>query len=159
MTHMLIAVALAVPRPAGQPPLPGPKMTVKLVVNGPGLRRNVEITDREAIKANVFGGEFMTTPAEEPDRSWPRYRVAFHVNSRERGVHLAYAVVYVRNPKTGEGYVYLPGRGEGDYGLNISTIIRDGTASPGAQPARDGQWQHADADWSRALNAHLPRPA
>ena len=67
-------------------------MTVKLVVNGPGLRDNVEITDRAAIAANVFGGEFMTTHAEEPDKTWPRYRVAFHINSRERGVHLAYVV-------------------------------------------------------------------
>lgn len=157
MTRMLIAVALAVQLPAGQAPRPGPKMTVKLVVNGPGLRHNVEITDREAIKANVFGGEFMTTHADEPDKAWPRYRVAFHIYSRERGVRLGYAVSYVRNPKTGEGFVYLPGPGEADYRLNISTIMRDGTESPGAQPARDGQWQHANADWAAAVNAHLPR--
>jgi hypothetical protein len=55
--------------------------------------------------------------------------------------------------------VYLPGPGEADYRLNIGTIIRDGSASPGEQPARDGHWQHADASWSAALNAHLPRPA
>lgn len=157
MTRVLIALALAAQIASGQTPLPGPKMTVKLVISGPGLRDNYEITDREAIKANVFGGEFMTAHAEAPDKAWPRFRVAFHINSHERGVHLAYAVIYVRNPKTGEGFVYLPGRGEADYRLNISTIMRDGTASPGAQPARDGQWQHADAAWSKALNGHLPR--
>ena len=92
----------------------------------------------------------MTTHADEPDKAWPRYRVAFHIYSGERGVRLGYAVSYVRNPKTGEGFVYLPGPGEADYRLNLSTIMRDGTESPGAQPARDGQWQHADADWTRA---------
>jgi hypothetical protein len=136
-----------------------PKQTVKLVINGPGLRNDVEITDRAAIAANVFGGEFMTMQAEEPDKAWPRYRVAFHIYSRERGVRLGYVVYYVRNPKTGEGFVYLPGRGEPDYGLNISTIIRDGEDSPGLQPARDGQWQRAEENWSVALNAHLPKAA
>jgi hypothetical protein len=153
LTAVVVAGALA-----AQTPVYVPKQTVKLVINGPGLRDNVEITDRPAIAANVFGGEFMTTHADEPDKGWPRYRVAFHIYGRERGVHLGYAVYYVSNPKTGEGFVYLPGRGEADYRLNISTIIRDGTESPGAQPARDGQWQRADPDWSRALNAHLPRP-
>src|SRR5258705_391588 len=123
MTTILVALALATQLPAGQTPLPGYKMTVKLVVNGPGLRDDVELTDRAAIAANVFGGNFMTEHADEPDKAWPRYRIAFHINSRERGVHLAYAVIYVRDPKTGQGFVYLPGRGEPDYRLNISTII------------------------------------
>jgi len=83
--------------------------------------------------------------------------VGFYVFSLERGVTERYAVTYVRDLVTGEGFVYLPGRGEPDYRLNIGTIMRDGSASPGAQPARDGQWQHADAGWSAALNAHLPR--
>ena len=158
MIRILLAFAVVAGLGA-QAPAYLPKQTVKLVINGPGLRDNVDITDRASIAANVFGGEFMTTHADEPDKAWPRYRVAFHIYGRERGVHLGYAVTYVRNPKTGEGFVYLPGRGEPDYGLNISTIMRDGTDSPGAQPARDGQWQHADADWSKALNAHLPRVA
>ena len=141
-----------------QAPERGPKETVKLVVNGPGLRDNVEITDRTAIAGNVFAGNFMTTTATEPDKAWPRYRVAFYINSRERGVFLGYAVTYVRNPKTGEGFVYLPGKGETDYRLNIGTIMRDGTASPGEQAARDGAWQCAEAAWSLTLNAYLPRP-
>jgi hypothetical protein len=100
----------------------------------------------------------MTAPSE-PDKAWPRYRVQFYVFSHERGVTLRYAVTYVRSPKTGEGFVYLPGRGEPDYRLNIGTIMRDGSASAGVHPARDGQWQHAEASWSAALNAHLPREA
>jgi hypothetical protein len=156
MSGILVALALVVAL-GPQAPLPGFKMTVKLVVNGPGLRNDVEITDPPAIAANVYGGNFMTTTATEPDKTWPRYRVAFYINTRERGVVLAYAVSYVRSPKTGEGFVYLPGRGEADYGLNISTVIRDGGSSPGLQLARDGAWQHVDAAWGAAINAYLPR--
>ena len=157
MIRILFALALAVQLPAGRTPLPGPKMTVKLVVNGPGLRDNVEITDPPAIAANIYGGNFMTTATTEPDKTWPRYRIVFYLNKGGRGVVAAYAVVYVRNPKTGEGFVYLPGRGDADYRLNISSIIRDGSASPGLQPARDGQWQCAETSWSAAVNAQLPR--
>jgi hypothetical protein len=158
MTRIFIAFALAASL-GGQAPEYRPKETVKLVLNGPGLRDNVEITDRAAIAGNVYAGNFMTTQSEEPNQAWPRYRVEFYVFSLERGVTLRYAVVYVRDSKTGAGFVYLPGRGEPDYRLNIGTIIRDGSESPGLQPARDGQWQHAAGDWSAALNAHLPRPA
>jgi hypothetical protein len=157
ISKLLVAFVAAIAL-VPQAPARGPKETVKLVVNGPGLRDNVEITDPAAIAGNVFAGNFMTTTASEPDKTWPRYRVAFYINSRERGVFLGYAVTYVRNPKIGEGFVYLPGPGETDYRLNIGTIMRDGTESPGIQPARDGAWQHAEAAWSLALNAYLPRP-
>ena len=90
MIRTLIAVTLAGALGA-QAPVYLPKQTVKLVLNGPGLRDNVEVTDRAAIAANVFSGEFMTTHADEPDTVWPRYRVEFYIYSRERGVHLAYA--------------------------------------------------------------------
>ena len=162
MARTLVALVIAVvlgpqpPRPVSDPAHPGPKMTVKLVVTGPRLERELTITDPAAIKANVFGGNFMTTFADPPDASWPRYRVAFHIDTLERRIVLAYAVQFARNPRTGEGFVYLPGRGDTDDGLNISTVRRDGSDSPGAQPARDGHWHHATADWSAALNARLP---
>lgn len=157
MTRTLAALTL-VAAIGTQAPARGPKETVKLVVNGPGLRNDVEITDPAAIAGNVFAGNFMTTTATEPDKVWPRYRVAFYLNKNQRGVVVAYAVSYVRNPKSGEGFVYLPGHGEVDYGLNISTIMRDGTESPGVQPARDGAWRYGDVTWSAAVNAYLPRP-
>jgi hypothetical protein len=156
MTRVLYALSIAVGLIA-QPPAYRPKDTVKLVVSGPGLRDNLEITDSAAIAANVYAGNFMTTHAEAPDPRWPGYRVAFHVFSVDRGVTERYAVTYVPNPATGDALVYLPGRGEPDYRLNIGTIMRDGSASPGMQPARDGQWQHAEPAWAAALNARLPR--
>ena len=156
MTRLLLACALASGLSA-QPPAYRPKETVKLVLNGPGLRDNVEVTDRAAIAGNVYAGNFMTMRSEEPDLTWPRYRVAFYVFSFERGVTERYAITYARNLATGDGFVYLPGRGEADYRLNIGTILRDGSGSPGMQDARDGQWQHAEPAWAAALNAHLPR--
>jgi hypothetical protein len=148
-TLFALALVLAV---QGQPRVPGFKETVKLVVSGPGIAKPIESTDPDAIAANVFGGNFLTTIVDAPDPYWPRYRVAFHINSRERGVFLAYVVLYVWNPLAREGFVYLPGRGDADYRLNSGTIIRDGSDSPGQQPARDGYWHHATADWSRAVN-------
>lgn len=156
MSRILVAFAIAAGLGA-QAPARGPKETVKLVVNGPGLRKDVEITDAAAIAGNVFAGNFMTTTAPEPDKAWPRYRVAFYLNKNRRGIVEVYAVSYVRDPQTGQGFVYLPGHGEADSGLNASTIMRDGTGSPGAQPARDGAWQHAASAWSAAINAQLPR--
>ena len=50
MIRTLIAVTLAGALGA-QAPVYLPKQTVKLVLNGPGLRDNVEVTDRAAIAA------------------------------------------------------------------------------------------------------------
>jgi hypothetical protein len=124
-----------------------PKETVKLTISGPGLPQSIEVTDPFALAlASVFSGEFIGTPATEPDPSWPRYAVAFDVQTLDR-VKMAYVVSYSRSRWTGEGFIYLPGRGENWYRLNISTIIRDG---------QDGRWHHAPAAWSHAINAHLP---
>ena len=51
------------------------------------------------------------------------------------------------NPITNEGFVYLPGRGEEWYPLNVSTIFHDG---------QNGKWHHALANWSKAIVAALP---
>jgi hypothetical protein len=124
-----------------------PKETVKLTISGPGLSQSLEVTDPPVLAlSNVFSGAFISTPATEPDAAWPRYAVAFDIQTLEQ-VRLAYVVSYSRNRWTGEGFVYLPGRGEDWYRLNVSTILRDG---------QDGKWHHASEAWSRAIDAHLP---
>ena len=59
-----------------------------------------------------------------------------------------YVVSYVRDPQSGSGFVYLPGRGEEGWAMNVRTILRDG---------QDGRWHHADREWSDALARALAR--
>ena len=60
---------------------------------------------------------------------------------------MLYSVTYVKNPTTGEGFIYLPGRGEEGWRRNVMTILRDG---------QDGKWHRAAGDWSRAISSQLP---
>ena len=58
-----------------------------------------------------------------------------------------YVVTFVHDPKSGRGFVYLPGRGEDGWKMNVSTILREG---------QDGHWHHAEREWSYAIAAVLP---
>src|SRR5262245_5460084 len=121
-------------------------VTRRLVVSGSTLVDPIEITDPAAL-ANVWGGEFIAAPTSEPDRMWPRYEVAFYVQPpRTDGVRMMYVVRYVRDSKAGAGFVYLPGRGEHWYRLNVSTILR----------GSEGEWHRATPSWSKAVNGRLP---
>jgi hypothetical protein len=46
----------------------------------------------------------------------------------------------------GNGYVYLPGRGEPWYGQNVSIILRNG---------QDGFWHPASAGWNAVMRTAL----
>jgi len=125
--------------------------TVKLTVTGPALSQPLDITDsRVLMSSQVFAGAFLSGGSSAPDASLPRYRVSFHVELPKwmnAGVQVKYVVLYVKDSRTGRGFVYLPGRGEDGYWLNVGTIMRDG---------QDGRWHSAGSEWASALNAHLP---
>jgi hypothetical protein len=128
-------------------PVAAKGVTRCLVVTGPGLPAPINITDPAAL-GNVWGGEFLAAPTLEPDQAWPRYVVEFHVQPpRTDAVRKMYVIQYVRDPKSGAGFVYLPGRGDERYRLNVGTFER---------PAQDGKWHLAAATWSQAINARLP---
>lgn len=130
----------------GSVPAVGIKETANLVVSGPGLRGEITITDPAATAANVFSGNFIGAPSNEPDKTWPRFAVSFYVNTRERGVAMLYAVRYVPEVRTGGGFVYIPVRGDPEYDRNIGTIMR----------REEGGWHRAPPAWARALNARIP---
>ena len=125
--------------------------TVKLTVTGPTLSQPLDITDsRVLMSSHVFGGTFLAGRSIAPDASLPRYKVSFHVELPKwmnAGVQVKYAVLYAKDSKTGRGFIYLPGRGEDGYRLNVGTIIRDG---------QDGMWHSAASEWAAALNTYLP---
>lgn len=127
--------------------------TVQLVITGGALARPIAVTDASTLSdSNVFGGTFLESIADPNtiDPAWPKYVVSFFVELpawMNQGVQKKYVVYYARHPKTGEGFVYLPAPGEEWYGLNVSTILRDGL---------EGNWLHASKGWAKALNTHLP---
>ena len=121
--------------------------TTRLIISGPGLSRPVETTDPKSL-ANVWAGRFIAEPAPEPDPALPRYLVTFYVQAPRETPHAMYVVTYVRDPQSGSGFVYLPGRGEEGWAMNVRTILRDG---------QDGRWHHADREWSDALARALAR--
>ena len=127
--------------------------TVQLVITGGGLATPITVTDANSLSdSNVFGGTFLGSIANPNsiDPTWPKYVVSFFVELPawiHQGVQKKYVVYYARHPQTGEGFVYLPAPGEEWYGLNVSTILRDGL---------EGNWLHASKVWAKALNTHLP---
>ncbi len=74
-------------------------------------------------------------PTVEPPKALPRYEISFHANRPNE--RLVYAVSYAFDDVTGEGYVYLPGKREENYELNMHTIIR----------RVEGKWFHSWAKW------------
>jgi hypothetical protein len=142
----VLVVAMSIVRPAHAK---GP--TVLLTVTGPTLSRALEITDSRLLaSSSVYAGSFLNGNCGKPDSSLPRYQVFFHVELPKwmnAGVQVKYVVVYAADPRTGEGFIYLPGRGDDGYGLNARTILRDG---------HDGRWHRASRQWAAVLNAYLP---
>ncbi len=126
--------------------------TVKLTLMGPGLARAIEITDAGLLaQSNVWGGAFIgETVAAAPAVNGPLYTVAFDVLLPEwmrAGVQTRYTVSVARDARTGALWLYLPGRGEPGYALNVRTMLRD---------TQDGHWHRPPAAWAAALAKYLP---
>ena len=83
-----------------------------------------------------------------------RYEISFYVTRQTAGVspvadapaeELAYVVLYENDPSTEQGYVYLPGRADEHFRLNVRTILR----------GVEGQWLRANRAWQSAMT-NLP---
>jgi hypothetical protein len=121
--------------------------TVRLAISGPGLAESLIVTDPVALKATVYGGEFMEQqqgPVPEPPRSLPRYKVQFYVAPPRSEVRVMYEVDYVWDDAVGRALIYLPGSR-----LNQSTILRSG----------EGKWFYAASGWGAALHTAIQRAA
>ena len=117
--------------------------TVKLTLTGPGLARAIEITDRGLLdRSNVWEGAFIgDATAAAPAVNGPTYTVTFDVKLPEwqrAGVKTMYTVSVARDARTGGLWLYLPGRGEPGYALNVGTMLRD---------TQDGHWHRPPAAW------------
>lgn len=133
----------------------GNAVTVRLDITGGRLKQPLVVREQAILDlSGVYQGTFLGPVTDAVQPSWSRYAVTFVVEPQiftpalPPGTQRTYVAHYVRNPETGEGFVYLPGRGEDGYRTNIGMIIRDGD---------DGQWHHAFPTWAELLNSYLPR--
>ena len=133
----------------------GNAVTVRLDIAGPALSNPIQVTNRDLLDlSNVYAGQFIGLPANRVDADWPRYVVTLVVESRTAlptlaltGIQKRYVMHYALDRQSGEGFVYLPGRGEDGYRENIGIMIREN---------QDGRWHHASETWAALLNSHLP---
>jgi hypothetical protein len=115
--------------------------TVKIIISGGGLTSAIEVTDQQILDiSNVWSGQFLDRSrgrAKEPPRGLQRYEVSFYVKW-DNEIRKKYVLYYYPGPSTEPGYIYLPGRGETWYSLNVGAIIRN---------EQDGKWNYASAAW------------
>lgn len=74
-------------------------------------------------------------PMADPPKGLPRYEVSFYAKMPNE--RLVYVVFYEYDPATEHGYVYLPGRTDESYWLNMGTIAR----------GVEGKWFRAWSAW------------
>lgn len=125
------------------------KSTTKITVSAPNLEQPIEITDTGVLAlSHVFAGNFIGSPAPTPRVELTRYTLTFDIQTLTGVKEAAYVVQYCVDDTTGEGFVYLPGRGEPLHRGNMSTILRQG---------QDGYWHRASDEWSVVISSYLRR--
>ena len=126
----------------------------KITIEGADLKTPIEIIDFRDLKGVGYSpwsgpgvsvnGKAQTEgfivddwsqPVTERPKGLQRYKVSFYAKFPDE--KLVYVVLYEYDPATGRGYIYLPGRGDEWYGLNMGTIAR----------GVEGHWYRAQAAW------------
>ena len=126
----------------------------KITIEGADLKTPIEIIDFRDFKGVDYSpwsgpgvsvnGKAQTEgfiidnwsqPVTDRLKGLQRYKVSFYAKFPDE--KLVYVVLYEYDPATGRGYIYLPGRGDEWYGLNMGTIAR----------GLEGHWYRAQAAW------------
>lgn len=130
--------------------------TTKIVIEGASLAKPVEITDRSSLaNFNVWTGpgtsssqagfnpsapSFIIDWSQGPVAGVPqvleKYQISFYSDELSKG-RLIYVVYYAVNPGAEQGFVYLPGKSDKWWGLNVGSIVR----------GVEGKWFHAWSTW------------
>lgn len=126
--------------------------TTKIVIEGPDLSRPMEITDRKILaNFNVWAGpgtvfhptgdppsfiiDWPQGPAPEIPNALQKYQVSFYLEElSERPIYVVY---YAVAGSSEPGYVYLPGKSDEWWELNVGSIVR----------GVEGRWFHAWSTW------------
>jgi hypothetical protein len=101
---------------------------------GPGTSSN----EPKSLIVDWFRG-----PVSAPPQGLQRDRIDFYVKIPDEG--LMYVVWYEYDALRQQGYVYLPGRGEDWYLLDVSTIIH----------GVEGEWFHSSTEWDKIAGSLL----
>jgi hypothetical protein len=136
-----IALLISIPAAAKAP-------TAMIVLTGPGIDEPIELTHRDAISVNVWGGNFLdkqTGVVAAPAAELPRYTVQFHVQLKDE-VRPMYVVYYVWDETAGRALLQVPDVSDKWYALNVSTISR----------CCHGKWFYASKAWGETIHAALP---
>jgi hypothetical protein len=125
----------------------------KISIKGPDLKNPIEITDsNELTQFDLWCGpgtswtgtsprrndKFIvdwSQPVTERPKALRRYEVSIFAKLPEE--RLVYVLFYEYDPATDHGYVYLPGRADEWYRLNVSTIIH----------GVEGNWFRSSIAW------------
>lgn len=114
----------------------------KITIEGPGLKKPIEITDPDILsRFDPWGGQFIGTGGPlvgPPPNIKEPYLVKFYLENQQGELALRYVFYYYFNTAGTTGYIYLPGPGEPYHQTNAGTIIR-GTS--------DGRWHKAIPGW------------
>jgi hypothetical protein len=129
--------------------------TVRIIIKGADLKAPIEITDSKTLaRFNIWTGpgtssdlpgfdsnspsfiiDWSQGPVTERPTGLQRYQVCFY--SKLPNERLSYVVFYEYDPVIQRGYIYLPGRTDEWYRLNVSTIFR----------GIEGKWFRAWSVW------------
>lgn len=145
-TYLGVCLLLAMPAP-----MCGKAATSKIIIEGAGLGGPAAITDPKVLssfrvwsgpgtsgnESESFIADWFHGPVLISQEGLQLYRVSFYVQFEPGREQLVYVVFYAYDSSNGQGYVYLPGRGEDGYGLNVSTILR----------GVEGNWFRASGSW------------
>jgi hypothetical protein len=133
-------------------------VTSRIVVSGGDLAAPLEIKGPSASSISVWAGrgtyanevegsegfiiDWVPGPVAPPPAVARRYEVSFYVaGPRDEPERLAYVVLYAEDAGGDSGFVYLPGRQDRWYTLNVRSISRG--------PGLEGNWFRATEQWRR----------
>ncbi len=127
-------------------PLWSKSPTAKITISGGALTSEIEIIDSRILDlSSVWGGGFLDASAGSavaPRQVAPTYEVWFYIKSADRGVQRRYVLYYSPNEPSKKGLIYLQGKGQPWYSLNVSAILRYGN---------DGKWNYASPSWEELI--------
>jgi hypothetical protein len=125
--------------------------TVRITIKGTDLKTPIEITDPTILENfNVWTGpgtssneskglivDWSQGTISPPPKEFPLYEVFFYANFGNQEEKTVYVVSYEYDPSTRRGYVYLPGKGDKWWQLNVGAIFR----------SVEGNWFSAWSVW------------
>jgi hypothetical protein len=125
--------------------------TVKITIKGADLKTPIEITNPKILtEFTVWTGPGTSSSVPRFNSNAPGFIIDWSQGAIEEPPKrkLIYVVLYEYDPATEQGYVYLPGRKDEWYRLNVDTIFH----------GVEGKWFHAWSVWNNVARPLLANP-